>query len=175
MGNNMAGQINKANNDIDMNEIDDILNSVEADISEQTNTTEKKKRGRPRKVKEPEEVNATEAPKRKRGRPKKIKEPEELKNPENSISPVYTFSAQRRDIDINKHMHNIYYLDYALEALPQEVYDNLNCSEFEIMYKTGIKFGNTVNCFYVKHSDAHFIVMKDANDNKLYAIVKFKI
>ena len=77
MGNNMAGQINKANNDIDMNEIDDILNSVEADISEQTNTTEKKKRGRPRKVKEPEEVNATEAPKRKRGRPKKIKEPEE--------------------------------------------------------------------------------------------------
>ena len=105
----------------------------------------------------------------------KIKEPEELKNPENSISSVYTFSAQRRDIDINKHMHNIYYLDYALEALPQEVYDNLNCSEFEIMYKTGIKFGNTVNCFYVKHSDAHFIVMKDANDNKLYAIIKFKI
>lgn len=105
----------------------------------------------------------------------KLKEPEELKQSEHSIAPNYTFSVQRRDIDINKHMHNIYYLDYALEALPQDVYDNLNCNEFEIMYKSGIKFGDIVNCFYVKYSDAHFVVMKNAKDDKLHAIIKFKI
>lgn len=80
MGNNMLEQTNRENNDIDMNEIDDILNSVEADISENVNTTEKKKRGRPRKVKDPEEINAAEAPKRKRGRPRKVQPQEEQKS-----------------------------------------------------------------------------------------------
>lgn len=105
----------------------------------------------------------------------KLKEPEELRNSENAITPVYIFTAQRRDIDINKHMHNIYYLDYAMEALPQEVYDDLNYNEFEIMYKSGIKFGDKVNCFYSKQDDVHFIVMKNADDDKLNAIIKFKI
>ena len=80
MGSNMLEQTNRENNDIDMNEIDDILNSVEADISENVNTTEKKKRGRPRKVKDPEEINAAEAPKRKRGRPRKVQPQEEQKS-----------------------------------------------------------------------------------------------
>lgn len=103
----------------------------------------------------------------------KLKEPVELTN--SNILPNYTFSAQRRDIDINKHMHNIYYLDYALEALPQEIYDNLNCNEFEIMYKSGIKFLDKINCFYSKQDSSYFIIMKNAENNKLNAIIKFTV
>lgn len=45
------------------------------------------------------------------------------------------YKAQRRDIDINKHIHNLYYLDYAYEALPEEVYEAPECNNIEIMYK----------------------------------------
>ena len=48
---------------------------------------------------------------------KKLKEP-------TAFSNEYTYTTQRRDIDVNKHMHNLNYLDLAYEALPEEVYFN---------------------------------------------------
>ncbi len=101
----------------------------------------------------------------------KLKEPENLPESEKTS---YTFTVQRRDIDMNHHMNNLYYLDYAIEALPQDVYENLNCDKFEIMYKNGAKLGDTVNCYYAKQNDAHFVVMKSAEDNRLHAIIKFE-
>lgn len=38
-----------------------------------------------------------------------------------------TVQIQRRDIDINNHVHNLTYLDYAFEALPRELY---RCNAF---------------------------------------------
>lgn len=102
----------------------------------------------------------------------KLKEPIELEQNMGNISPNYTFTVQRRDIDMNRHMHNLYYLDYALEALPQEIYENLNCNEFEIMYKNGAKLGNNINCFYYEQDDSYYVIMKSAENNKLHAIIK---
>ena len=42
---------------------------------------------------------------------KKLKEPDTFSN-------EYIYTTQRRDIDVNKHMHNLNYLDLAYEALP---------------------------------------------------------
>lgn len=69
-------------NELDMSEIEDILQSVETDISlENANKDsaedQKKKRGRPRKV-QPVEVEQDNKPKRGRGRPKKIQPEEEI-------------------------------------------------------------------------------------------------
>lgn len=46
-----------------------------------------------------------------------------IKVSELPTSPCFDFKVLRRDIDVNEHMHNIYYLDYALEALPENVYN----------------------------------------------------
>ena len=56
----------------DQNEIENILQSVESDITSNENSEEpvKRKRGRPKKVQPVEQID--EAPKRKRGRPKKV-------------------------------------------------------------------------------------------------------
>ena len=35
------------------------------------------------------------------------------------------YQAIRKDMDTNAHMHNLYYLDLAYEALPKEVYENV--------------------------------------------------
>lgn len=102
----------------------------------------------------------------------KLREPETL-NIENI--PSYVFKVQRRDIDMNHHMHNLYYLDYAIEALPKEVYEDLNCNQFEIMYKNSAILGDTVNCFYIREGNSDFVVMKDSENKQLHAIVKFEI
>lgn len=98
---------------------------------------------------------------------------DKLKEPiNNNLQPNYIFTVLRRDIDINNHMHNLYYLDYALEALPQDVFENSNINQFEIMYKNGAKLGDVVNCYYLKQEDGHYVVMKSADNTKLHAIVK---
>jgi len=100
----------------------------------------------------------------------KLREPEVI----DTMEPCYTFTVTRRDIDMNQHMHNIYYLDYAVEALPEEVYQNETFNEFEILYKNGAKLGETVNCFYVKEGNIHTVVMKNKEDNRLHAIIQLK-
>ncbi len=95
-----------------------------------------------------------------------------LKVPEISGEPSFLFSILRRDIDVNHHMHNLYYLDYSYEALPEDIYEGPEANYFEIMYKTGAKLGDIVSCFYIKKEDSHFIVMKSAKEGQLHALVK---
>ena len=53
----------------------------------------------------------------------------------------------RRDIDTNRHVNNIHYLDYALEALPQEVFDHLP-DTVEVVYRRQILLGASIRCLY---------------------------
>ena len=84
---------------------------------------------------------------------------------------TFSFTVRRRDIDINNHMNNLYYLDYALEALPEEVYSKF-FNNVEIMYKYSAKLGETINCFYKEEEDGYYVMMKSATDNILHALVK---
>ncbi len=96
-----------------------------------------------------------------------------IKVPELSTLCTYSFKVRRKDIDVNKHMHNICYLDYACEALPDEIYNLGECNDFEIMYKSGAKLGNMVNCHYVHEENSHFVIMKNEDNTHLHAVAKF--
>ena len=63
---------------------------------------------------------------------------EKLQEPKEFISNI-TYTVKRKDIDINKHMHNLYYLDLAYEALPEDVYNTNIFANVRIMYKKEIK------------------------------------
>ncbi len=89
-----------------------------------------------------------------------------------SFSNEYIYRTERRDIDVNKHMHNLNYLGVAYEALPEDVYFSPECNNIEIMYKRGIKLGDTIKCLYENENDAHYITMRNADNNALNAIVK---
>lgn len=97
-----------------------------------------------------------------------------LRLPELPASPCFTFPILRKDIDVNHHMHNTFYLDYAYEALPQNIYESDEANYFEIMYKTGATLGNQVNCYYVQEEASHFIVMKSLDNSQLHAIIKLQ-
>ncbi len=100
---------------------------------------------------------------------------EKLKEPQNSMF-IMDYKVQRRDIDTNHHVNNLYYLDYAIEALPEEIYNTCNFSNVEIMYKHEAKLGDTLSLFFVKGENNEYIVtIKDENKKNLHAIVKFYI
>ena len=53
----------------------------------------------------------------------------------------------RRDIDTNHHVNNLHYLDYAIEALPEEVYQTLPAT-VEIAFRRQILLGTPIRCLY---------------------------
>ena len=92
-------------------------------------------------------------------------------NEPTSFSNKYIYTTQRRDIDVNKHMHNLNYLDLAYEALPENVYANNSFNNIEIMYKSSIRFGDTSKCLYTYENGKHVVTIKSLDDRTLHCIV----
>ena len=82
------------------------------------------------------------------------------------------YTVARRDIDINGHMHNLYYLDIAYEALPNEVYQNRPYDSVQIQYKKEVKQGETVRCKYAFHGGKHVVAIYSRDESVLHAIVE---
>ena len=102
------------------------------------------------------------------------KELDKLKAPDSYISNII-YKVNRKDIDINNHMHNLYYLDLAYEALPQDVYENERpFNNIRISYKKEIKLGDMVNCKYSKVGNKHIIVIMDEEEKKTHAIIELE-
>ncbi len=96
-----------------------------------------------------------------------------LTEPENYISNI-DFKITRNMIDINKHLHNIYYLDIVKEALPEEIAFSNELNSFEVMYKKEIKLGDIVKAFYTKQDDYHYVVIKNQDESILHSIIRLK-
>jgi len=79
-----------------------------------------------------------------------------------------TFSTVvgRRDIDTNNHVNNLHYFAYALEALPQCVYENLP-GTLEIIYRKQILLGTAIQCLYAVTEDGkHQVEIRSEADGK---------
>lgn len=97
---------------------------------------------------------------------------EKLKKPEDS-NFIYEYTIQRRDIDTNHHVNNLNYLDYAYEALPEDIFSNINFSNVEIMYKHEAKLGDKISVFYSHtENDEYIVTIKNEVNQNLHAIVK---
>lgn len=91
-----------------------------------------------------------------------------------SYSNEYTYKVRRCDIDINNHMHNLYYIDLAFETLPEEVYKNYLNSQFsdiEVMYKKATLLGEEVKCLYSFENGKHIVTIKSLDEKDLHAII----
>lgn len=70
----------------------------------------------------------------------------------------------RRDIDTNLHVNNLHYLDYAVEALPEDIYRNLP-SSVEIVFRRQILLGTHIRCLYARTEDGKHQVEIQSEDN----------
>ena len=84
---------------------------------------------------------------------------------------LYIYKTERRDIDVNKHMHNLNYLDLAYETLPEDIYLNSEFNNIEIMYKKAIRLGDTSKCLYSFGNSKHTVVIKSLDEKDLHCIV----
>lgn len=96
---------------------------------------------------------------------------EKLSEPEEFIAST-TFTVNRSLIDVNSHVHNIYFMDIANEVLPIELYENAEFNNIRIMYKKQIRLGETVKVFYNAQNGEHTITIKSFDEKNLHAIVK---
>ena len=71
--------------------------------------------------------------------------------------------GRRSDIDFNFHVHNLVYLDFAKEVLPETDFD-LTFKNLRISYKTGLKSGGTAICRYAKIENCHIVFIFDENE-----------
>ena len=84
---------------------------------------------------------------------------------------LYIYKTERRDIDVNKHMHNLNYLDLAYETLPEDIYLNSEFNNIEIMYKKAIRLGDTSKCLYSFGNSKHTVLIKKKKKKDLHCIV----
>lgn len=95
-----------------------------------------------------------------------------IKDPENYMfGKVY--KVNKNMIDIYNHVHNTYYLDFVNEILENEI-DNIDVSEFEIMYKTQIKENDNVKILYTKCENFNYVIIKSEDESVLHAIIKLQ-
>ncbi len=107
---------------------------------------------------------------------KSIYENREIEKPEipqeNEYTNTIEYQVIRRDIDINGHMHNLYYLDIAYEALPEEVYKNRPYNNIKITYKKEVKLGEKLKCKYALHDNKHIVVIYNQDESIIHTIIE---
>jgi medium-chain acyl-[acyl-carrier-protein] hydrolase len=85
-----------------------------------------------------------------------------------------TWSANvlRRDLDTNRHVNNLIYLEYAKEALPADLAER-GWREVIVRYHRQMLLGDPIRCHYGKTEMGHGIRICGENPNHLHCAVLF--
>ena len=89
----------------------------------------------------------------------------------NLYERVFKYNVCRRDIDLNGHMHNLYYLDLAYEALPDEIYEKRPYNSVRIQYKKEVKLNDLIECRYHFEDGKHIVNICSENGETVNAII----
>ena len=87
---------------------------------------------------------------------------------------VIDLKILRRDIDTNKHCNNTKYIEFALESIPQEVYDNKKVKELEILYKKSVVYGNKIEVSCTNVAENEFVNVIKKENGEIATIIKTK-
>ena len=97
---------------------------------------------------------------------------EKIKIPE-LLDLNFNYIIQRRDIDTNGHVNNLNYIDFALETLSDDIFNNTVFHNLEVIYKKEIKLNEKINCFYSFKEEKHIVTIKNEDNSIVHAIIKF--
>lgn len=97
----------------------------------------------------------------------KIQEPQTIDN-------QIKLKVQRRDIDTNMHCNNTKYIEYALEAIPEEVYLNKHIEEMEIVYAKQLVYNDEIIVTNTKISEDEYTNKILNNSNEVATLIHTK-
>ncbi len=96
-----------------------------------------------------------------------------LKEPKLYESEI-PYHIRRSEIDLNGHVHNLCYLDFALEALPEDIYHMRDFHDIRITYRKEISaMEKDIICKYHREEDIHTVGIYGI-DGILRALVELK-
>ena len=100
---------------------------------------------------------------------------DKLKEPSIEYTNTFNYTFMRRDLDTNKHVNNLNFFDFAIEALPIDVYENINFNDIEVFYKKQCFLNDKIACLYcLNNKNEHTVVIKSEDLKNLHAILIFK-
>lgn len=79
-------------------------------------------------------------------------------------------AIRRNDMDFNGHVHNLNYLDYIKEALPEDKC-NIEFDNLRIIYKKEIKFDDKIIVKSNNEDKKYYFVISDKNDT-IFSIIE---
>ncbi len=82
------------------------------------------------------------------------------------------YKIRRFDLDINKHVHNLNYLNFAYELLPDDIFDGKELNNVEIAYKKELKYGQVIKSFLHYDNNEYTVVIKDKDEKVIHSIIK---
>ena len=83
-----------------------------------------------------------------------------------------TYKIRRFDIDINRHVHNLNYINFAYEVLPLDVFMGEELNNLEILYKKEIKYGDTIKSFLYYENGVYTVLTKSEDEKTIHSVVK---
>ncbi len=105
---------------------------------------------------------------------KVFEEPLRPLKPLKSATEVWRYQVQKRDIDINHHVNNLCYLDYAMEALPDGT-DPEDFCDVEVIYRKASFPGQTLIISADWEDDNTWISdVRDEKTGLLHTVIRMK-
>ncbi len=85
--------------------------------------------------------------------------------------PYYT------EIDLNNHMNNAFYINWATDMLDLEIHDKYEIAEFQINYNKGIQYGQSikVSLYYNSLDEDMYVTGDSEEEGKNYFTVKMRL
>ena len=80
---------------------------------------------------------------------------------------------RRSDIDFNNHLHNLCYLDFALDMLPEDAYKEGCFKNIRISYKSAVKEGESIVAKYAATENGHLVGIY-GSDGSLKTLVELE-
>lgn len=96
-----------------------------------------------------------------------------IETPQN-IDDKIELKVQRRDIDTNNHCNNTKYIEYALEAIPDEIYSNKHIEELKIIYSKQLVYNDKIAVTNSKIDENEYINKILNNDGELTTLIHTK-
>ena len=90
------------------------------------------------------------------------------------VDSKISLKVQRRDIDTNRHCNNTKYIEYAIEAIPESLYDEKHIEELEIVYKKQVVYDETIEVTFSEISNDECINQVIKDDGEVATLIKTK-
>ncbi len=98
-------------------------------------------------------------------------EPLERLRPVPGEEKTWEYTILKRDLDINRHVNNLCYLDFVLESLPQET-SLEDFGEVDVMYKKAAHLGDQIACFVGERENGCTVSVREAESGRLLTVVQ---